>query len=97
MLLTQIDTLRTSIDNDKVRVVIADSGKSIPVEKLDTLFDVNFTTKDGRVGMGMDLVNAYNVVQKHQGELNAETEVGRGSTFTVILPTDLNRRLPISG
>lgn len=87
-------TLRTSVDKNKVRVEISDSGKGIPVEQLKTLFDFNFTTKDARVGMGMDLFSAYNIVQNHGGELTAETELGRGSTFTITLPTDFEENLP---
>ena len=86
-------TLRTSVDKNKVRVEFSDSGKGIPVEQLESLFDFNFTTRGARVGMGMDLVNAYNIVQSHRGELTAESEVGRGSTVTIILPTDLKKNL----
>ena len=63
------------------------------MEELETLFDFSFQTQGERVGMAMDLVNAYNIIQKHQGELKAETEAGRGSTFTIILPTDLDKSL----
>ena len=87
-------TLRTSVDKNKVRVEISDSGKGIPVEQLESLFDFSLTTKGARVGMGMDLVNAYNIVQNHRGELKAESELGRGSTFTIILPTDFEKNRP---
>ena len=87
-------TLKTSIDKNKVRVEISDSGKGISKERLATLFDFSFTTNGASVGLGMDLVNAYNIVQKHRGELKAETEVDGGSTFTIILPTDLEKNLP---
>ena len=43
--------------------------------------------------MGMGLVNAYNIVQNHKGELKVESEVGAGSTFTIRLPTDLKETL----
>ena len=87
-------TLKTSVDKNKVRVEISDSGKGIPKERLTTLFDFSFTTNGATVGLGMDLVNAYNIVQNHRGELKAETDVGGGSTFTIILPTDLETNLP---
>jgi signal transduction histidine kinase len=38
---------------------------------------------------GLGLFTSYNIVQKHQGEIKVESEVGKGNTFTVILPTDL--------
>ena len=83
-------TLRTSVDENTVRVEISDSGKGIPIEQLKTLFDFNLTTRGARVGMAMDLVNAYNIVQNHRGELTAESEVGSGSIFTITLPTDFH-------
>ena len=55
-------------------------------EKLKTLFDFNFTVKSSRVGVGMELSNAYNIVQKHNGELRVESEVGKGTAFTISLP-----------
>jgi len=59
------------------------------VERLETLFDFNLTTRGARVGMDIDMVNAYKiVVQNHRGELTAESKVGRGSIFTITLPTD---------
>ena len=87
-------TLRTSVDKNNVRIEISDSGKGIPAEQLETLFDFNFTTKGARVGMDMGLINASNIVQNHKGELEVESEVGAGSTFTITLPTDCDKNLP---
>jgi signal transduction histidine kinase len=45
------------------------------------------------VAMGMGLVNAYNIIQKHKGEIQVESEVDKGTTFTVILPKDIEKAL----
>jgi len=86
-------TINTFADENCVHVKIADAGKGIPSERVETLFDLNFTTNGSRVGMGMGLFNAYNTIQKHNGEIKVESEVGKGSTFTIILPTHLERTL----
>ena len=79
-------TIKTSADNTSVYVKISDTGKGIPSEKLETLFDLNFTTKKSRVGVGMGLSNAYNIIQKHNGEIKVESEVGKGTGFVITLP-----------
>jgi len=81
--------IKTFSDENNVYVKISDTGKGMPSEKIRTLFELGFTTKDTRVGMGMGLINAYNIIQNHKGELKVESEVGKGSTFTIILRMDL--------
>jgi len=80
-----------STDTTNVYVQISDSGNGISPEKLKTIFDFSFTTKDTRVGIGMGLVNAYNIIQKHKGELKVESKIGKGTTFNVILPRELEK------
>ena len=41
------------------------------------------------VGTGLGLSISYHIIQKHRGEIRAESEVGKGTTFTIVLPTDL--------
>lgn len=86
-------TIKTSSDENNVYVKISDTGKGMPSEKIKSLFELGFTTKDTRVGMGMGLINAYNIIQNHKGELKVESEVGKGSIFTIILPMDLKETL----
>jgi len=88
-----IITIKTSSDENNVYVKISDTGKGMPSEKIKTLFELGFTTKDTRVGMGMGLINAYNIIQNHKGELKVESKVGKGSTFTITLPMDLKKTL----
>ncbi len=78
--------IETTSDGNNVYVKISDTGKGISPEKIKTLFELGFTTKDTRVGMGMGLINAYNIIQKHDGELKVESEVGKGTEFLITLP-----------
>ncbi|MEE9269138.1 MAG: HAMP domain-containing sensor histidine kinase, partial [Candidatus Krumholzibacteria bacterium] len=82
-------TIRTSVENGNVHVKIADTGIGIPPEQMPTLFEPSFTKKGPRVKAGIGLFTCYNIMAKHQGRLQVESEVGKGTTFTMILPTDL--------
>ena len=81
-------TIKTSSDENNVYVKISDTGKGMPSEKIKTLFELGFTTKDSRVGMGMGLISAYNIIQNHKGELKVESELGKGTKFMITLPVN---------
>jgi len=82
-------TVRTFIKNGNVYIEIADTGIGISPEKMEQLFEPGFTKKGPRMKAGLGLFTSYNIVQKHRGEIKVESKVGKGSTFSVILPTDL--------
>jgi len=70
-------------------IVFQDTGVGIPAPHLPRLFDLGFTTKveDGRArGMGLGLFLADRIIQSHGGCIRVESQVGQGSTFTVLLP-----------
>jgi signal transduction histidine kinase len=67
-----------------VVLAITDTGDGIPAEAQKRLFDPFFTTKEGGTGLGLAI--AARIVEKHGGLLRYETEVGRGTTFEVVLP-----------
>ncbi|GAB4242458.1 MAG: hypothetical protein Tsb0034_19910 [Ekhidna sp.] len=69
-------------DLDQV-IEIGDNGKGIPKEDLKKLFEPFFTSKDEGTGLG--LVSVQNIVQSHGGEIEAESEPGKGTTFKVRL------------
>ena len=79
----RITTLRR---DDVICVQISDSGRGIPPEKLKTIFNFNFSQTGSRVKMGSGLVTAYNIIQKHQGDIKVDSELGTGSCFTITLP-----------
>jgi len=74
-------------------VQISDTGKGIPKDKLENIFDFGFSHNTSRVKMGSGLSMTYNIIRKHKGEINIESIVGKGSTFTVILPTGLEKSI----
>jgi len=69
-----------------VAVVVSDTGVGIPSEYLSRIFDPFFTTKEVGRGTGLGLTVAYGIVEKHGGKIEVESQVGRGTTFTVVLP-----------
>jgi signal transduction histidine kinase len=81
--------LRTAQEASAVRIEIEDTGSGIAPEIQDRLFEPFFTTKGVGQGSGQGLATAYSiVVDKHQGSLTFQTEVGKGTTFTILLPTE---------
>jgi two-component system NtrC family sensor kinase len=69
-------------------VHISDTGQGIPKQNLSKIFDPFFTTKAVGKGTGLGLSVAYGIIQKHRGKILVESEVGKGSHFTIILPID---------
>ena len=80
-------TIRTGQQNDEVWIEITDTGKGIPAENLQKIFDPFFTTKPIGTGTGLGLSLSYGIIQKHHGRIEVVSEVGKGSTFKVCLPT----------
>ncbi|MCL5025283.1 MAG: response regulator [Chloroflexi bacterium] len=70
---------------DSVFAAISDSGVGMSDEVVKSIFDPFFTTK-GSAGSGLGLSIAYGIVSRHDGELTVESTLGKGSTFTVVLP-----------
>jgi signal transduction histidine kinase/AmiR/NasT family two-component response regulator len=69
-----------------VRVDVADSGTGIAPDVLAHLFEPFFTTKEEGRGTGMGLAAVYGAVQAHQGTVVVDSALGRGSTFSLLLP-----------
>ena len=70
-----------------VEIRIKDNGTGIPREKIGKIFTPFFTTKEVGKGTGQGLAICHDViVEKHGGAITFETEVGQGTTFTVLLP-----------
>jgi signal transduction histidine kinase len=63
---------------------VSDTGRGIPPEVEKRLFDPFFTTKEAGTGLGLSI--AARVVEKHGGALQYQTQVGRGTTFGIVLP-----------
>ncbi len=70
-----------------VEIVITDTGCGIPEENLSRIFDPFFTTKEMGKGTGLGLSVSFGIVEKHGGSIKVESEVGKGTTFTITLPS----------
>ena len=78
--------IRTWEEDDTVRIAISDNGKGIPPEFQAKVFDPGFTTKKAGLGTGLGLSICLKIVQDHGGRIELESEAGRGTTFTIVLP-----------
>ena len=78
--------IATSFESGHVYCRISDNGPGISNEIQRKIFDPFFTTKDPQNGTGLGLSLSYDIIQKHNGELYVESEIGEGATFVVKLP-----------
>ncbi|MBI5254034.1 MAG: HAMP domain-containing protein [Euryarchaeota archaeon] len=79
-------TVTTRATKDNVEIKFTDTGAGIPKENLGKIFDPFFTTREVGKGTGLGLSISYGIIQKHRGKIEVESEVGKGSTFTIKLP-----------
>lgn len=80
-------TIKTFAGRESVYVDVSDTGKGIPAEHLGKIFDPGFTTKGGLgVGTGFGLAICYRIMRNHEGTISVQSEVGCGTTFTLMLP-----------
>ncbi len=80
--------IRTWQQDGTIRIAISDNGKGIPAELQSKVFDPGFTTKRAGLGTGLGLSICFKIVQDHGGRIELESEVGRGTTFTIVLPLE---------
>ncbi len=69
-----------------IEIVISDTGSGITEENLEKIFDPFFTTKETGHGVGLGLAISYGIIKEHGGSISVESEVGKGTTFTIRLP-----------
>ncbi len=79
-----------------VRIRIEDTGQGMTQEVIERIFEPYFTTKTKGRGTGMGLAVTHGIVKSHGGTITVESEPGKGSTFTVFLPTVEQRQAPAS-
>ncbi len=75
-----------SIDRNNVKVEIADSGNGIAKENQGKVFTPFFTTKSMGKGTGLGLAISYGIIKMHKGNITFTSEIGKGTTFKVVLP-----------
>jgi signal transduction histidine kinase len=72
--------------NGEVKISIKDNGTGIPEKIADKIFQPFFTTKPTGQGTGLGLSLSYDIVKAHGGEIKVQSEIGKGSEFTICLP-----------
>jgi signal transduction histidine kinase len=80
----KLDITVQRTDDDRAEIVFRDTGPGIPSEHINSLFKPFFTTK--KSGSGLGLAISKRIVEEHKGKLLVQSELGRGSVFTVRLP-----------
>ena len=78
-------TISTRRENEWAIITIEDSGAGIPQDIISKIFDPFFTTKDVGEGTGLGLSISYGIIEKHGGRIEVESEVGKGTKFTIHL------------
>jgi len=82
--------LSTMTSGDYVEIKVMDNGPGIPKGHINKIFDPFFTTKEVGKGKGLGLNIVYRIVTKYYGSIEAESEEGKGTTFTVRFPVKAN-------
>jgi signal transduction histidine kinase len=87
---SEVKTLNisTSQDTKTTYIKIKDTGQGIKPEHFEKIFDPFFTTKTVGQGTGLGLYISYKIVKDHKGDINITSELGKGTEFTLQLPTN---------
>lgn len=74
----------SNVNNGNIQIVISDTGKGIPKDKIKYIFDPFYTSKI--YGPGLGLTFTQRIIQEHNGTISVESEPGKGATFIIKLP-----------
>lgn len=84
-------TITTGLKDSYINIAFQDTGRGIQKKDLTRIFDPGFTTKGVGVGTGLGLSICYQIIEAHKGMIRVESELGKGSTFTISIPANLNQ------
>ena len=74
-------------NNEAVEIIVRDNGPGISAEVLPNIFDPFFSGREAGRGIGFGLSKCWRIVTQHGGQIDVESEPGRGATFKITLPT----------
>jgi signal transduction histidine kinase len=77
-------TVRSFVKGDDIAIQFEDTGVGIPKEDITKIFDPFYTTKEKGTGLGLAV--SYNIIKKMNGTLTVDSELGKGTTFTITIP-----------
>jgi PAS domain S-box-containing protein len=95
--LVDISNQSTLLDGQYAQIMISDNGNGISRETLARIFEPFFTTKGQGRGTGLGLAIVREIIQDYNGQIEVESEIGRGTTFKILLPVmekDIRQALP---
>jgi signal transduction histidine kinase len=81
-----IEILAHPDGNTVLSIKFMDDGCGIPKENIDHIFEPFFSTKTGQGGTGLGLSITYNLIQELGGKISVQSEVGKGTSFTINIP-----------
>jgi two-component system NtrC family sensor kinase len=84
--------VKTEIQNGSIRLSVSDTGTGIDPENVSKIFDPFFTTKQDGKGVGLGLSVVYGIIQRHNGKIDVQSEINKGTTFTIVLPQKAQER-----
>ncbi len=85
-------TISTERLNGTVDISVKDTGSGIAPEKINSIFEPFFTTKGPNNGSGLGLSVSYGIIKSHNGNIRVKSQLGEGTTFTVTLPINGERK-----
>ena len=86
-------TITTRYKDNQVLAIVEDTGRGITAENLEHIFEPFVSTKPEVEGTGLGLYVSYMIIKKHNGEIQVESEKGKGSSFTITLPNNFKNRV----
>ncbi len=81
---TKVLRIASRLSEGRIEILVSDTGKGIPTDKLKKIFDPFVTSKV--YGPGLGLTFTYRIIQDHNGTISVESEPGKGTTFTISFP-----------
>lgn len=90
-------TTRSDPQNNLIEVEFRDTGHGISDEHKEKIFDPFFTTKETGHGVGLGLAISYGIVKEHKGSISVDSQLGKGTTFTIRLPITVEEEVVNNG